>query len=661
MDPLVESKIKRAPHEPGAYVFKGEDGQPIYVGKAGDLRDRLVQHMRGDNIAGWAAVMHDRARDVDWIVTRRETEALILEANLIKEHKPLYNIRLADDKSYPYLKITEEPFPRLLVIRDLPRDAQVRIPGGRGKSRRGFHDPKRHVVYGVGRGLIFGPYPTAAVMWKMREIASQVFGLRHCRKSLDPSKPIRPCLNYHIKRCVGPCQGEMTPEEYGKVVEQVVMLLDGRTEEVRRQFQERMEQAAAELDFERAASYRDKIKALESASQDQLVNAAEERDQDVLAVAMEEDFAVVELFPVRAGRLLAPEHFSFSHVRGRLTSEVIEAAMTVHYSQHVIPPRHILLPEPLPDADEWESMLGELREGKVELLVPKRGEKRKLVELAEKNAQVNLAQLQAERGRKREENLAAMNDLAEVLQLPERPARIECFDISNLQGQEAVGSMVVFTDGLPDKRHYRRFRIRVGRDILDRPKPDDYAMMAEMLRRRLRRGLLGDEKFLPLPALIVVDGGKGQVSAVDRVLEDEGVAEAALVGLAKREEEVFVPGRSDPLDMDQHPRGRFLLQRVRDEAHRFAHAYHEGLRAKKITRSQLDLVPGIGPTRRAALFRAFPSIQAMTEASVEELAAVEGMNRTAAQKLHEFLLEALHEASPLGDGAEGEPPFQGEE
>jgi len=641
MDPVVETKIKHAPHEPGAYVFKGEDGKPIYVGKAGDLRDRLSQHMRGDNVAGWAEVMHERARDVDWIVTRSETEALLLEANLIKEHKPLYNIRLADDKSYPYLKITEEPYPRLLIIRDLPKEAAVRIPGGRGKFRRGFHDPKRHEVYGVGRGLIFGPYPTAAVMWRMRDIASQVFGLRHCRKHLDPSKPIRPCLNYHIKRCVGPCQGEMTPAEYGKVVEQVVMLLDGRTDEVRREFQGRMEQAAADLDFERAASYRDKIKALESASQDQLVNAAEERDQDVLALAMEEDFAVVELFPVRAGRLLAPEHFSFSHVRGRLTAEVIEAAMTVHYSQHVIPPRQILLPEPLPDAGEWEQMLSDLREGKVELLVPKRGEKRKLVALAEKNAKVNLVQLQEERGRKRQENLAALNDLAEVLELPERPARIECFDISNLQGQEAVGSMVVFTDGLQDKRHYRRFKIRLE------GKPDDYAMMAEMVRRRLRRGLLGDEKFLPLPALIIVDGGKGQVSTVASVLNDEGIEDVALAGLAKREEEVFVPGQPDALDMDEHPRGRFLLQRVRDEAHRFAHAYHEGLRARKITRSQLDMVPGIGPARRTALFRAFPSIQAMSDASVDELAAVEGMNRSAAQKLHEFLLDALHEAAPL--------------
>lgn len=643
MDPAVEAKIRTSPHEPGAYIFKDEAGKPLYVGKAGDLRARLLQHMRGDSLGGWAEVMRERARDVDWIVTRTETEALLLEANLIKEHKPPYNIRLTDDKSYPYLRITNEPFPRLLVIRDLPRDARVRIPGGRGKMRRGFHDPKRHEVYGTGGGLIFGPYPTAAVMWKLRDIASQVFGLRHCRKALDPARPIRPCLNYHIKRCLGPCRGELSQEEYGRAVAQVVMLLEGRTEEVRRQFEERMAQAAAELDFERAAGYRDKIRALEAASDEQLVTAAEERDQDVVAAAVEGDFGVVELFPVRAGRLLAPEHFSFSHVRGRLITEVIEAALTTHYSQHVLPPRQVLLPEPLSNTTEWEQMLSELRDGKVELLVPKRGEKRRMVELAEKNAKVNLIRLQEERGRKRQENLAALNDLAEVLQMPERPARIECYDISNLQGQDAVGSMVVFTDGLPDKRNYRRFKIRID------GKPDDFAMMAETVRRRLRRGILGDDKFLPLPDLLLVDGGKGQVSTVAEVLSREQIEGVTLAGLAKREEEVFVPGESEPLNMEEHPRGRFLLQRVRDEAHRFAHAYHEGLRSATVTRSQLDMVPGIGHTRRAALFRAFPSIQAMSQASVEELATVEGMNRKAAENLHQFLLDALHDARPLSD------------
>lgn len=648
MDPQLETKIKSSPHEPGAYLFKDEDGKPIYVGKAADLRTRLLQHYRGDSVGGWAEIMHERARDVDWVVTQTETEALLLEANLIKEYKPPYNIRLSDDKSYPYLKITDELFPRLLVVRDLPKDARVRIPGGRGKFRRGLHDPKRHEVYGMNGGLVFGPYPQASVMWRLRDIASQVFGLRHCRKALDPSKPMRPCLNYHIKRCVGPCRGELAADEYAAVVDGVIMLLEGRTEEVRRQFQDRMERAAADLDFERAAQYRDKIRALDAISQEQLVNSAEERDHDVIGAAIDDDFAVVDLFPVRAGRLLAPEHFSFSHVRGRFVPEVIEAALTMHYSQNVLPPRHLMLPEPLPDMLEWEQMLSELREGKVELLVPKRGEKRRMVELAQKNARMNLIRLQDERGRKRHENLAALNDLAEVLNMPARPARIECYDISNLQGHLAVGSMVVFTDGLPDKKWYRRFKIRID------GMPNDYAMMAEMVRRRIRRGAAGDEKFLPLPDLVLVDGGKGQVSTVATVLREEGFEYLTLAGLAKKQEEVFVPNRSEPLDMETHPRGWFLLQRVRDEAHRFALAYHTGLRSRNITRSQLDLVEGIGQTRRAALFRAFPSIQAMSEASVEELAAVEGMNLPAAKRLHQFLIDALHDASPLPADDQGE-------
>ena len=645
MDPNLEQKIRSSPREPGTYIFKDEEARPIYVGKAADLHARLLQHYRGDSVGGWAEVMHERARDVDWIVTRSETEALLLEANLIKQHKPLYNIRLADDKSYPYLRITDERFPRLLVVRDLPNDAQVRVPGGRGRLRRGFHDPKRKEVFGMGGGHVFGPYPQAQVMWRLRDIAGQVFGLRHCRRDLDPARPQRPCLNFHIKRCVGPCRGDVSPEEYRRVVDQVEMLLEGRTDEVRKQFQERMAEAAELLDFERAASYRDKIKVLAAASEEQLMNAAEERDQDVIAVATEEDFAVVELFPVRQGRLLAPQHYSFSHVRGRRTHEVIAAALTVHYSETALPPRYLLLPEALPDRGEWESMLGELREARVELLVPQRGEKRRMVELAEKNARMNLIRLQEERGRKRHENLAALADLAEVLQIPERPARIECYDISNLQGREAVGSMVVFTDGLPDKKRYRRFKIWLE------GQPNDYAMMAEMIRRRLKRGLAGDEKFLPLPDLVLVDGGKGHVSTAAAVLEEEGLA-LPLAGLAKKQEEVFLPGQPDPLDMESHPRGWFLLQRVRDEAHRFALAYHTGLRSKQITRSQIDQVSGIGHTRRAALFRAFPSVHAMSEASVDELAAVAGMNLSAAENLHRFLVEALSETTPLPDPKE---------
>ncbi|NPV47800.1 MAG: excinuclease ABC subunit UvrC [Armatimonadetes bacterium] len=634
----LEAKLQIVPHDPGVYIFRDEAGRALYVGKAGDLRKRLQQHWRGDSLGTWAEHMRDKARDIDYIVTRSETEALLLESNLIKQYKPPFNVRLMDDKSYPYLKFTDEMYPRLLVVRDLPAEAQVRIPGGRGRLRRGLHDPKRREVYRLGSGLVFGPYPNARVMWRMRDIISQCFGLRHCRRTLDGTPNGRPCLNYHIKRCVGPCTGQVSAEEYGKLVAQAVMLLEGRSDEVVRQFQERMQQAAEELEFERAAVFRDRIEAIRSASQDQLVNAAEERDQDVLGVAVDDDWATVDVFPVRQGRMLEPVHYHFTHVRGRTREEILEAGLTRHYGECSVPPRYVLLPETLGEAAEWEQMLSELRsdaEGRasrVELLVPRRGERRKLVELAERNAAVNLARLLEERSRRRHENMAAVRDLAEALELPDAPVRIECYDVSNLQGQEAVGSMVVFTDGLPDKRNYRRFKIRLS------GQPNDYAMLAEMLTRRLQRGLEGHAKFLPLPDLIVMDGGKGQVSTAAKVLRELGLQHLALCGLAKREEEVFVPGRADPVDMRDHPRGWFLLQRIRDEAHRFAISYHHGLRSKTVTKSQLDQVPGIGPVRRAALFRAFPSIQAMTDASVEELAAVEGMNFSAARKLQQFLM-----------------------
>lgn len=642
----IEARLQAVPHDPGVYIFKDDAGKPLYVGKAGDLRKRLQQHWRGDSLGAWAEHMRDKIRDLDYIVTRSETEALLLEANLIKQYKPPFNVRLADDKSYPYLKFTEELYPRLLVVRDLPKDAQVQIPGGRGKVRRGLHDPKRHEVFGLRDSLVFGPYPNARVMWRMRDIVSQTFGLRQCRRELTGAPCGRPCLNFHIKRCVGPCTGDIPPAEYDKFVDQAILLLQGRAEEVVDGYREQMQQAAADLDFERAAGLRDKIRAITAATEEQLVNAAEERDQDVLGVALEDDWGTVDVFPVRQGRLLEPTHYHFTHVRGRTRTEVLEAALTMHYGEQAEPPRYVLLPEPPAEPLEWEQMLGELRsavEGRasrVELLVPRRGDKRQLVELAEKNARVNLARLLEERSRRRHENMAAVNDLAEALELEEGPRRIECYDISNLQGQEATGSMVVFTDGLPDKKNYRKFKIWME------GQPNDFAMLAEMLTRRLKRGLAGDEKFLPLPDLILIDGGKGQVSSTARVLEDLNLTHLPLCGLAKREEEVFRPGQPDPVPMDDHPRGWFLLQRVRDEAHRFAITYHHGLRSKAITKSQLDQVPGIGPTRRAALFRAFPSIQAMAEASVEELAAVEGMNLRAARALRDFLAGATEGAAP---------------
>jgi excinuclease ABC subunit C len=634
----LQAKIKAAPHEPGVYVFRDAEGQPLYVGKAGDLRKRLLQHLRGESLGAWAERMRDRVADVEMIVTRTETEAFLLEANLIKQHKPPYNIRLTDDKSYPYLRLTDELFPRLVVLRDLPPGSQVRIPGRRGEGQRGFHEPGRKTVSGFKGGDIFGPYPTAGVMWQLKDLASRLFGLRQCRRQLTGEAQGRPCLNYHIKRCVGPCTGEVDPADYERLVNQVALLLEGRAGEVVADLQERMAAAAAALEFERAAMLRDRLKAVQAATEDQLITANQDRDHDALAAAAEDDVGVVELFPVRGGKLLQPLHFSFAHVRGRSLPEIIEACLTLHYSENMPPPRSLLLAEPLAEPAEWEVMLSGLRGSKVEVVVPQRGEKRRLVELAAKNARLALARVQGERARRQRDNQAALRDLAEALDLPCEPHRLECYDISNLQGTEAVGSMVVFTDGLADKKRYRRFRMR-----LQTGQQDDYAMLAEMIGRRLWRGQQGDEKFLPLPDLILVDGGKGQVSAALAVLEAAGADQIALAGLAKQREEVFVPGQGEPLDLEPHPRGWLLLQRLRDEAHRFAQSYHHVLRSRQVTRSEIEEVAGIGPVRRRALFRAFPSVQALREASEEELASVEGMTLPAAQKLKEFLLQPAEE------------------
>ncbi len=631
-------KLDQVPSQPGVYNILDAGGHIIYVGKARSLGARLRQHVRGDSdrTGGWAQVMHQKLADFDYIVTRTETEALILEATLIKQHKPRFNIRLRDDKSYPYLCLTAEKYPRLLVIRDLPSDARVRIPGGGGKYRRGFHDPKRHEVYGFSAGEIFGPYPTASVMWRARRMASQLFGLRQCRRKLDGTPAGKPCLYYHLGHCVGPCTGNVSDEQYAEVVEQVISFLDGKTKQITDRIRGEMERAAQELDFERAAMLRDKLQTIERSSEDQLMVANENRDQDLFGAASEDERAVVKLLGVRGGRLTTQETYSLAHAAGRSLGEIIEAAMTLYYGAGNIPARHVLLAAPLGEQQEWEELLSQMRGGPVDLAVPQRGERRRLIELAQMNAKTALEALAHHARTRAADSDAALSDLAEALELQQPVRRIECYDISNLQGDHAVGSMVVFAGGVPDKSGYRRFRIRTVAG------QDDYAMLAEVLARRLRAAKAGDNKFLPLPDLIVVDGGKGQLNAVGKILDEVASEDnIALAGLAKAEEEVFVRGHGMPLDMSAHPRGQFLLQRIRDEAHRFAIAYHRGLRAKSMSSSQLDEIEGIGPKRRAALLKAFPSIQAMRSAPVDELAAVPGMNRKAAQAVHDHLIHNM--------------------
>ncbi len=640
----ITHKLATIPDLPGVYLIRDAAGSVLYVGKARSLRKRLRQHFRaGAAIYGWLEQLYAHAEDLEIIVTASELEALILEASLIKEHRPRYNIRLTDDKSYPYLKLTDEAYPRLMVLRDLPRAARPAAGAAAGKR---FHDPQRHELHGPGAGRVFGPYADASAMRRIMRLVPQLFGLRSCRRALDGSVVGKPCLNLHIGRCVGPCQGsEVVPAaDYAEIVRSTARFLEGKAGQVIRELEARMRAAAAELNFEGAAKLRDKARAIRRVTEEQIVVATENREQDVIALAREGPRALIAVLEVRGGRLLAQHQFVFEHVADRAPAEIIDAFLTQHYSRATQIPGEVLVSSPPADADAWAELLSEARGGHVRLYTPQRGEKRRLADLAQRNAEVGLRALEANRAERQRATRAALDDLAAVLTLPAGPRRIECFDISTTQGRDSTGSQVVFTDGLPDKRSYRHYRMRGTEG-----KPDDYAMLAEMLRRRLGRGLAGDAKFVPLPDLIVVDGGKGQLGAALEVLAEVGLTTIPAVGLAKQQEEVFVPGLSDPLPMGEHQPAQFLLQRLRDEAHRFALTHHRGLRDSQVTKSMLDEVPQIGPARKRALLTAFGSVQAMAHASRDEWAAVPGRDRRAAEPLLRYLADGLPAREPPPD------------
>jgi len=627
-------KLAQVPEAPGCYLIKDGANRVLYIGKARALRTRLRQHFSESRpMSPWHDHMLRRAEDFEYIVTASEVEALILEATLIKKHRPRYNIRLADDKSYPYLALTNEPYPRLMILRDLPDAAVVARPG----QRRGFHDPQRHQVHSLSVGRIFGPYPSSAAMRKTMRMASQLFGLRQCRKPLAEGRTGQPCLNFHLGRCSGPCTGKVTPEAYAERVRQVAAFLSGQTEQVLYRLRADMQAAAQALQFERAAVLRDRVRAIERATQDQVVVFSDTVDRDVLAAAQEADRAVVAQLVVRAGKLVQQNQMTFARADKHAPEEALTTFLSQHYAHGAEIPREILVGHDLPDVEEWERLLRELRGGPVHVHRPKRGDKYRLVAMALENAQLAVTRLVTTEAESRRVARAAVEDLGQVLGVSAPLRRIECYDVSTTGGHLSLGSMVVFSDGLPDKRSYRVFRIRTLEE-----RPDDYAAMGEMLRRRFRRAATGDEKFLPLPDLLLVDGGPGHLGVGERVLAEAGLLDSvALAALAKEKEDVYVPGAADPVDMTSHPRAHFLLQRVRDEAHRFGIVRHRALRDREVTQSLLEKVEGVGPSRRRALLRAFPSVEAIARASLDEIAAVPGISRPVAEKLKRFLIEQL--------------------
>jgi excinuclease ABC subunit C len=638
----LREKIDAAPDKPGSYMFRDADGVVLYVGKTISLRKRLHDWFAPSSRAHspWGDIMVGRVADIEYTVVDSEVEALLLEWNRIREHDPQFNVRLADDKSYPYLKLTtDEPYPRLVLLRELPRAARPTIGAIRGP--RSFQDPKARVLHRVSQGRYFGPYTSTKAMRRMMRMASELFGLRPCKHRIDPTKPAPPCLDRHIRRCAGPCTGKVTPEEYAEVVRQVELFLEGKTDEIRGRLEREMRAAADALNFERAARFRDKIIALDRATETQKAIADDAaRDADVIATHVIGDRGMVERLCIRRGKLIDQEQHVLTHAMDRPPEEVLGAFVSQYYAGATHVPREVLLSHDLPEMQALAAALSELRGSKVTVSVPQRGEKRRLVEMAQRNAQVALETLLSTEAEQERLAAATLADLAEALDLDEAPVRIECFDISSIQGHMATGSMVVMGNAEPAKHAYRRFRVRCSEG-----EPNDYAMMREVLVRRLSAADAGSEKFRPLPDLLVVDGGKGQLNVALEVLAETGHADIPALGLAKEHEDVYVPGRPDPVPMQEHVRAHHLLQRLRDEAHRFAIAHHRDLRTKHARRSVLDAAPGIGPARKRELLRTFRSVRAIRDASVEDIAAVRGMSRSAAEALKEYLEEEANEPS----------------
>ncbi len=608
--PHIKERLSSLPAKPGVYLMKDAAGKVIYVGKAIRLRDRVRSYFHaagGQTRKVRRLVQH--LTGFEFIVTGSELEALILECNLIKKYRPRYNVRLKDDKRYPYIKITlQEDFPRIYTVRRMEND------GAR----------------------YFGPYTSSKAVRQTMELLRKLFPYLTCKREIT-GQDKRACLYYHIGRCAGPCIGAVSPEEYRALIEQIILFLEGKQERIVSRLQRDMEEAAQALSFERAAALRDQIQALQQVIEKQKVVLAARSDQDVIAFAREDGQACVQIFFIRGGKLIGREYFVLTGTQDVESPEIMTSFVKQFYDKAAYVPSNILLQHNIDEALVIEGWLRRKRGTKVTIRVPRRGKGRQLVQMVAENALETLAQLQAEWAAEQARQVTALDELQTHLDLAQAPTRIECYDISNIQGKSATGSMVVFVKGVPRKSDYRRFRIKRVEGA------DDYAMLQEVLSRRFKRVAseqqrgIDEEGWGILPDLLIVDGGKGQLNAALKVMAELGVDHIPAIGLAKQQEEVFVPGRSKPILLPRDSEALYLLQRVRDEAHRFAITYHRRLRQGKGLTSALDNVPGIGPKRRQALLRHFGSVEAIREAPVEELVTVKGMTREVAERVKEQL------------------------
>lgn len=640
--PEITMHLKFLPFQPGVYLFKDEKGSIIYVGKANRLRNRVRSYFQnGHDHTEKTLQLVSHIRDLEYFITNSEQEALVLEQNLVKRYRPHYNIRLKDDKAFPFIKIDlKEEWPRIFI------------------TRRVLDDGARY----------FGPFTSP---WSVREtlkVLKKIFKFRTCDQHLFNGVS-RACLEFHIGQCSGPCTGHIAREEYARIIKQAILFLEGKENEVLKQLRAKMEKASESLDFERAAVMRDQVAAIERVIEGQKISFPISGEQDVIAFTVEKDIAAVQVFLVREGRVIGRETFTLQGVRSEEPVQIMTSFVKQFYSSALHIPSRIMLQYPVEDKENIEQWLSSRRGSRIRLQVPLRGKQKQLVSLVAQNAEHGLQQIKFKQPQSPADLTSAMLEIQKELHLPRMPERMECYDISNIQGKMAVGSMAVFEMGKPKPAAYRRFKIKtvIG--------TDDYAMLAEVLKRRFKRIQAdlpqcgcGDEKIIlgegrdeespgaaypslttsvipspnspdwcQLPDLVLIDGGKGQLNTALAVIKEAGAGNIPIASLAKEEEQIFLPGRPEPVILPPSSRGRQMLQRLRDEAHRFAVTYHRKVRNKKSFVSALDSIPGIGSKRKRALLRKFGSVKGIFEASATDLASAAHMSHKLAQKVKDNL------------------------
>ncbi len=607
----LEHKLATLPTAPGVYLMLNEAGEVIYVGKAINLRNRVRSYFqKSANHDLKVQVLVEHITDLEYIVTDSEVEALILENNLIKKHTPHYNVRLKDDKTYPYIKVTiQETFPRVLMV------------------RKRLNDGARY----------FGPYTDVTAVKRTLSFLRTLFPLRTCSKTIEEGGQDRPCLNYHIGRCLAPCAGLISKEKYAEMIFEVLLFLEGRIDRLIPDLTKKMQEASAQLEYEKAARIRNQIRGMQTLAEKQKIVAQHAEDQDYIGYARHGELACVQVFFVRGGKLIGRDHYLLECSADDDGPEIVRAFLQQYYQEASYIPREVLTVVPLAHPEVMENWLAGLRGGRVYLRTPQRGAKKQLLDLVIKNAQIALDETRSRNVFKQRANERAMEELQELTGLPEPPERIEAFDISNLQGTNVVASLVVWENGDFKTGDYRRFRIRGVEDL-----PNDYAAMKEAVSRRFQRGLMEKneetpgQKFSIFPDMVLIDGGKGQLGVALEVRDELGLI-IPFLSLAEKRDEIYLEGRGEPVILPNDSPGLLLLRKIRDEAHRFALTYHRNLRGKATQGSVLDEIPGIGPKRKRALIKHFGSIKNIRSATPAELLEVPGINAKLAAEIYQYM------------------------